>query len=237
MSVLSIEDVSVDRAGLPVVRGVSLRADEGAVTVLLGANGAGKTTLLEGVSGAIPVSSGEIRLGDERIDRLRAWRRARAGLAHVEQNRAVFREMSTLDNLRAACRSGRRPDRVLELFPELRKQLDAPAGLLSGGEQQMLVVGRALLGEPRFLLIDEMSLGLAPIVVERLAAAVRALADDGVGVLLVEQFAALALGIADRAYVMARGEVVFSGDVADLRADEDLLRALYLGETPSESGA
>lgn len=237
MSVLSIEDVSVDRAGLPVVRGVSLRVDRGAVTVLLGANGAGKTTLLEGVSGAIPLSSGEIRLDGERIDRLRAWRRARAGLAHVEQDRAVFREMSTLDNLRAACRSGADPERVLELFPELRKQLHAPAGLLSGGEQQMLVVGRALLGEPRYLLIDEMSLGLAPIVVERLAGAVRSLADEGVGVLLVEQFAALALRIADHAYVMARGEVVFSGNPEELSADEALLRALYLGQSPSESGA
>ncbi|MFD7660303.1 ABC transporter ATP-binding protein [Actinosynnema sp. NPDC059797] len=236
---LSIEDLSVDRAGLPVVRGVSLRVDRGAVTVLLGANGAGKTTLLEGVSGAIPVSAGEIRLDGERIDGLRAWRRARAGLAHVEQDRSVFREMSTLDNLRAACRSGsgRTPERVLELFPELRKQLHAQAGLLSGGEQQMLVIGRALLGEPRYLLIDEMSLGLAPIVVERLAGAVRSLADEGVGVLLVEQFAALALRIADRAHVMARGEVVFSGGAAELRADEDRLRALYLGESPTESGA
>lgn len=233
---LSLEDITVDRSGLTIVRGVSLLVDEGSVTVLLGANGAGKTTLLEGVSGAIPVASGEIRLAGERIEKLRAWRRARAGLAHVEQNRTVFREMSTLDNLRAACRHDDTPDRVFELFPELRKQIDAPAGLLSGGEQQMLVVGRALLGRPKVLLIDEMSLGLAPIVVERLAAAVRALADRGVGVLLVEQFAALALGIADRAYVMARGRIVFAGDGRELRADEGLLRALYLGDTPSGSG-
>ncbi|RKT55810.1 amino acid/amide ABC transporter ATP-binding protein 2 (HAAT family) [Saccharothrix australiensis] len=233
---LSVEDVSVDRSGLPIVRGVSLRVDEGSVTALLGANGAGKTTLLEGVSGALPVSSGAITLAGERVERLRAWRRARAGLAHVEQNRTVFREMSTLDNLRAACRRGDTPDRVFELFPELRKQVAAPAGLLSGGEQQMLVVGRALLGRPKVLLIDEMSLGLAPIVVARLAAAVRALADDGVGVLLVEQFATLALGLADRAYVMARGRIVFSGDGGGLRGDEDLLRSLYLGDTPSETG-
>ena len=233
---LSLADVTVDRSGLTVVRDVCLRVDEGRVTALLGANGAGKTTLLEGVSGAIPIASGRIRLGDRRVEKLRAWRRARAGIAHVEQNRTVFREMSALDNLRAACRHGDTPDRVLELFPELRKNLHAPAGLLSGGEQQMLVVGRALLGRPKVLLIDEMSLGLAPIVVGRLAAAVRALADSGVGVLLVEQFAALALGIADRAYVMARGEIVFSGDSRELRADEGLLRALYLGDTPSGSG-
>ncbi|MEU4805315.1 ABC transporter ATP-binding protein [Actinosynnema sp. NPDC023587] len=236
MSVLSIEDVTVDRYGLTIVRGVSLRVDEGSVTVLLGANGAGKTTLLEGVSGAVPIASGRIRLDGEPVEKLRAWRRARAGLAHVEQNRTVFRELSVLDNLRAACRHDDTPDRVFELFPELRKQVHAPAGLLSGGEQQMLVVGRALLGRPRVLLVDEMSLGLAPIVVDRLASAVRRLADGGVGVLLVEQFAALALGIADRAYVMARGAIVHSGDGSRLRADQGYLRALYLGDAHTQSG-
>lgn len=226
MSVLSIADVDVQRAGLPVVRGVSLLVDPGSVTVLLGANGAGKTTLLEGVSGAIPIAAGEVTVDGRRVDRLRAWRRARAGIAHVEQDRAVFAGLSTRENLQVA---GGDIERVLDLFPELRKQLDAPAGLLSGGEQQMLVVGRALLGDPKVLLIDEMSLGLGPIVVARLAAALRELADGGMGVLLVEQFAALALGIADRAYVMARGEVVHSGDAAALRSDDSLLRALYLG--------
>ncbi|SES39168.1 ABC transporter ATP-binding protein [Actinokineospora terrae] len=231
MSVLSIADVWVERSGLPIVRGATVAVASGAVTVLLGANGAGKTTLLEGVSGAIPVARGEITLGGARIEKLRAWRRARAGLAHVEQNRTVFRDLSTEDNLRAACGPGASVDEVFDLFPELRKQISAPAGLLSGGEQQMLVVGRALLGRPKVLLVDEMSLGLAPIVVERLVRAVRLLADSGVGVLLVEQFATLALGIADRAYVMARGEVVYAGDGRDLLADESLLRALYLGDT------
>ncbi|WP_026421606.1 ABC transporter ATP-binding protein [Actinokineospora inagensis] len=231
MNVLSIEDVYVHRSGLPIVRGATVTVARGAVTVLLGANGAGKTTLLEGISGAIPIASGRITLGGTRVERLRAWRRARAGLAHIEQDRTVFRDLSTEDNLRAACPPGRAIDPVLDLFPELRKQISAPAGLLSGGEQQMLVVGRALLGRPKVLLIDEMSLGLAPIVVERLARAVRRLADHGVGVLLVEQFANLALSIADRAYVMARGELVYAGDGSALRADGRLLHALYLGET------
>ncbi|PPK66451.1 ABC transporter ATP-binding protein [Actinokineospora auranticolor] len=231
MSVLSIEDVSVERSGLPIVRGATVSVAAGEVTVLLGANGAGKTTLLEGVSGAIPIASGAIRLGGTRIEKLRAWRRARAGLAHVEQDRTVFRDLSTEDNLRAACREGDTIDEVLDLFPELRKQISAPAGLLSGGEQQMLVVGRALLGRPKVLLVDEMSLGLAPIVVERLARAVRHLADTGVGVLLVEQFATLALRIANRAYVMARGEMVYAGAPRALLGDEALLRALYLGDT------
>lgn len=222
---LSIEDVSVDRAGLAIVRGVSLRVGVGQVVALLGANGAGKTTLLEGVAGVVPVT-GRIVLDGERVERWPAWKRVRRGLAHVEQDRAVFREMSALENLRAA---GRDEERVFALFPELRKQAHVPAGLLSGGEQQMLVVGRALLTRPKVLVIDEMSLGLAPIVVRRLARAVRELADGGVGVLLVEQFAALALEIADLAYVMARGEVVFHGRSAELRADGELLRALYLG--------
>ncbi|GAA3004587.1 ABC transporter ATP-binding protein [Actinokineospora diospyrosa] len=231
MSILSIQDVWVERSGLPIVRGATVSVAKGQVTVLLGANGAGKTTLLEGISGAIPIARGAISLGSARIEKLRAWRRARAGLAHVEQNRTVFRDLSTADNLWAACRTGGNIDEVLELFPELRKQISAPAGLLSGGEQQMLVVGRALLGKPKVLLVDEMSLGLAPIVVERLARALRQLADSGVGVLLVEQFASLALGIADRAYVMAKGEMVYAGDGSALLADESLLRALYLGDT------
>ncbi|MBM7773368.1 branched-chain amino acid transport system ATP-binding protein [Actinokineospora baliensis] len=231
MSVLSIEDVWVERSGLPIVRGAAVSVGAGQVTVLLGANGAGKTTLLEGVSGAIPIARGAITLAGARVEKLRAWRRARAGLAHVEQNRTVFRDLSTADNLLAACRPGGTIDEVLDLFPELRKQINAPAGLLSGGEQQMLVVGRALLGRPKVLLVDEMSLGLAPIVVERLARAIRQLADSGVGVLLVEQFANLALGIADRAYVMARGEMVYAGDGSALLANESLLRALYLGDT------
>ncbi|NUT94966.1 MAG: ABC transporter ATP-binding protein [Saccharothrix sp.] len=218
---LSIEDVSVDRAGLTIVRGVSLNVHAGEVVALLGANGAGKTTLLEGVSGAVPIARGRIVLDGERVDRVRPWRRSRKGLGHVEQGRAVFAEMSTLDNLRAAAHD---VEPVFELFPELRKRVDVPAGLLSGGEQQMVAVGRALLRRPRVVLVDEMSLGLAPVVVRRLARAVRELADSGVGVLLVEQFAALALEIADRAYVMARGEVVSQA------LDEDHLRALYLGD-------
>ena len=230
---LSVEDVTIERAGLAVVRSVSLTVTPGEVTVLLGANGAGKTTLLEGVSGATRVRSGAITLDGKRIERLRAWHRARLGLAHVEQNRTVFRELSVIDNLRAGCRDDASIAEAFELFPALRKQSRVAAGLLSGGEQQMLVISRALLGRPSVLLIDEMSLGLAPVVLERLASAVRALADTGVGVLLVEQFATLALSIADHAYVLAKGEIVFAGGAAELAGDEDRLRALYLGDVRS----
>ncbi|WP_020673328.1 ABC transporter ATP-binding protein [Amycolatopsis nigrescens] len=230
MSVLEVDGVTIERGGLPIVREATLAAEAGSVTVLLGANGAGKTTLLEGISGAVKVSAGQIRLAGRRIEGVRPWRRARGGLAHVEQNRTVFREMSTEDNLRAACRSDAAVEEVFELFPELGRQRQAPAGLLSGGEQQMLVLGRALAGAPKVLLIDEMSLGLAPIVVERLADAVAGLARSGVAVLLVEQFAALALSVADHAYVLAKGAVVFDGDREQLLGDEELLRRLYLGD-------
>jgi branched-chain amino acid transport system ATP-binding protein len=229
--VLSLADVTIERAGLAVVRSVSIEVGAGQVTVLLGANGAGKTTLLEGISGATAVKSGTILLAGRRIERVRAWRRARLGVAHVEQNRTVFRELTVADNLRVACRDGGSIDPAFELFPVLRRQSRVLAGLLSGGEQQMLVISRALLGHPKVLLIDEMSLGLAPVVLDRLAKAVRELATDGVSVLLVEQFATLALSIADRAYVLAKGEIVFDGNATDLLGNEDRLRALYLGET------
>jgi branched-chain amino acid transport system ATP-binding protein len=179
------------------------------------------------------VRSGTITLGGQRIERMRAWRRARLGIAHVEQNRTVFRGLSVTDNLRVGARDDAGVDEVFELFPELRKQSRVAAGLLSGGEQQMLVIGRALLGRPAQLLIDEMSLGLAPVVLERLTAAVRELAVSGTGVLLVEQFATLALSIADHAYVLAKGEIVFAGDPAVLLGDEERLRAAYLGEVGS----
>ncbi|GAB3492228.1 ABC transporter ATP-binding protein [Amycolatopsis cihanbeyliensis] len=230
MNLLEVEDVTIERSGLPVVRGVSLTVAEGKISVVLGANGAGKTSLLEGISGAVRVSSGQVRLAGQRIEKARPWRRARAGVAHVEQNRTVFRDLSVVDNLRAGCRRDASIEEAFELFPELGKQRSVAAGLLSGGEQQMLVLGRALLGRPKVLLIDEMSLGLAPMVIERLARAVGELAGTGVGVLLVEQFAALALSVADHAYVLARGEVVFQGERAELLDDEELLRALYLGD-------
>ena len=230
MGILDVTDVTIERAHLPIVRSASLTVEPGAVAVLLGANGAGKTTLLEGVSGAIGIRSGQVTLAGRRIDRMRVYRRARAGLAHVEQNRTVFRELSTADNLRAACPADGSIEEAFELFPELRRQQRVPAGLLSGGEQQMLTVARALVGRPKVLLIDEMSLGLAPVVVRRLVRAVRELAGTGVGVLLVEQFAALALSIADHAYVLAKGEIVFDGAPGELAGDEELLRRLYLGD-------
>jgi branched-chain amino acid transport system ATP-binding protein len=230
MSALEVDKLVINRAGLPVVRGVSLVVEPGSVSVLLGANGAGKTTLLEGLSGIVPAVGGAIALHGEAIFGLRPGARARKGLAHVEQGRTVFRTLTTDENLRAASRQADLGE-AYALFPELGRRKEVRAGLLSGGEQQMLVIARALLTRPRLVMIDEMSAGLAPVIVVRLMAAVRKLAERGLAVLLVEQFAALALSIGDRAYVLRRGQVVYDGPCAALARSQDLLHRLYLGDS------
>jgi branched-chain amino acid transport system ATP-binding protein len=229
VSALKVTDLVINRVGLPVVRHASLVVESNSVSVLLGANGAGKTTLLEGLSGIIGVMSGTIELQGEAIQGLRPGVRARKGLAHVEQGRTVFRMLTTDENLRSASQRAD-VDEAYALFPELEKRRHVRAGLLSGGEQQMLVIARALLTRPKAIMIDEMSAGLAPIVVGRLVAAVRKLAEDGLGVLLVEQFAALALSIGDRAYVLQRGQIVYDGPCPALAQSPDLLHRLYLGD-------
>jgi branched-chain amino acid transport system ATP-binding protein len=228
-ALLRVSDVTIEREGLPIVRNVSLEVQAGSITVLLGVNGAGKTTLIEGISGAIPVASGSITLSGTEIRKLRPYRRAKLGLAHVEQGRSVFAELTTDENLRVAA-GDRDIERVFELFPELKQRRTVHAGLLSGGEQQMLVVARAMLQEPRVLMLDELSLGLAPLVVLRLMEAVKRLRDEGIAILMVEQFAALALEVGSRACILRSGEVVYNGDCATLRESEGLLHQLYLGD-------
>ncbi|MFI6900487.1 ABC transporter ATP-binding protein [Nonomuraea sp. NPDC050394] len=223
---LSLDGLTVARGGQPVVREVTLRAGHGQVSVLLGPNGAGKTTLLEAVSGVLPSRSGRITLDGHDLTGRPRTRRARLGLAHVEQSRAVFATLTARENLLLAGD----PDRALTLFPELAPRLEVRAGLLSGGEQQMLVLARAILREPAALLLDEMSMGLAPAVVRRLLPVIRALADAGCAVLLVEQFAHAALALADAAYVLSRGALTYSGDPGPLREDDSALRRAYLGE-------
>lgn len=235
MSALTIENLVVNRTGIPVVRGVNLIAKAGEISVLLGSNGAGKTTLLEGISGVIP-ASGRIALDGADLTRSLAGHRARAGLSHVEQGRTVFGEMTTEENLRVALHPSASLDQAYALFPELVQRRTVLAGMLSGGEQQMLVIARSLVGLPKVVLIDEMSAGLAPVVVGRLMSAVRKLADSGVAVVLVEQFAALALAIGNRAYVLRRGQMVFEGGCAELAKDPARLHHLYLGDA-GETGA
>jgi len=223
---LRVDDVTVARAGVPVVRGVTLVAPAGEVTALLGPNGAGKTTLLEAISGVLPIQAGSITYDGVELSGLPPERRARLGIAHVEQGRTVFAELSIVENLRVATDGP--VDDAFTLFPELERRRDLPAGLLSGGEQQMLVIARALLTRPRLLVIDEISLGLAPVIVRRLVPAVSRLADRGVGVLMVEQFATLALEYAHRVYVLDRGRITFGGSAAELAERPGVLHGAYL---------
>jgi branched-chain amino acid transport system ATP-binding protein len=234
-SALDVGELVVNRGGLPVVRGVSLKVEPGAVSVLLGANGAGKTTLLEGLSGVTPIASGRIAISGEPVHSMRPRALALKGLAHVEQGRTVFRMLTTHENLRAAGRSADTAE-AYRMFPELERRRDVRAGLLSGGEQQMLVIARALLTRPKIIMIDEMSAGLAPVVVGRLMKAVRQFAEQGLAVLLVEQFAALALSIGDHAYVLRRGQMVYDGECLALADSPDLLHRLYLGEAAAAAG-
>ncbi len=224
---LQLASVCVHRGGLPVVKDVSLRVPTGEITVLLGPNGAGRTTLLEAISGILAVQAGSISLGQERIDRISIGHRNKAGLGHVEQGRAIFSSLTVEDNLIACCpKSSIGP--AYDWFPELLKRRTTLAAMLSGGEQQMLVIARALLCRPKILMIDEMSLGLAPVIVRRLLTTLTEMASQGLGVLLVEQFAHLALAHGSRAYVMSGGEIVLNEECKRLLGDVDRLHAAYL---------
>jgi branched-chain amino acid transport system ATP-binding protein len=228
MSRLEVRSLVVARGGLPVCRGISLEAPPGEVTVLLGANGAGKTTLLEAISGVLPVAEGDVLVGERSIVRLTRDKRARLGVSHVEQGRTVFGRLTVEENLRLP--AGRAPVAgALTAFPALGRRRSTLAMHLSGGEQQMLVIARALCADPQVLLLDELSLGLAPVIVRGLMSDIRSLADRGLSILLVEQFAALALQIGTRAYVMTHGEVAYDGTCEDLVREPERLRRAYLG--------
>ena len=229
MSELVLDAVTVSRGAGPVISDVSLRVTGGEVLALVGPNGAGKTSLIESVSGVTPHSAGSMTLDGQPIDRLSRVARARHGIVHIEQGRAVFPSLTVRENISLTARTPEELDAALAQFPELEKRIDAPTALLSGGEQQMVVLARAFAAKPRILLIDEMSLGLAPVVFMRLMPIVKSIADSGVGVLLVEQFTQLALDLAQEAVVVAGGRVSFQGTSEDLRADPALLHRAYLG--------
>jgi len=227
---LKLDQVVAGYGNLTALHGVSLHVNPGEVVALLGANGAGKTTTILGLAGVLPALAGEVLWrGAPTTDSLA--RRARRGLALVPEERSVVMGLSVAENLRLG-RGGVAP--AVELFPELRDHLSRPAGLLSGGQQQMLSLARALAARPAVLLADELSLGLAPLIVERLLREVRRVADaDGVGVLLVEQHVRLALQVADRAYVLRRGRCVLSGPAAELDRNSAEIERMYLAGAAS----
>ncbi len=225
---LAVTGLRVDRLGQEVVCGVDLDVPAGEITVLLGANGAGKSTLLDGISAVAPAREGTVTLDGKNITRSSRHKRVGAGLAYVQQGRSIFPSLTVEENLLVVAPKTDF-DVAFDLFPELSKRVSSAASLLSGGEQQMVVLARALLQRPNVLLIDELSLGLAPIIVERMLEAVSALAANGMGILLVEQFADQALAIGTTAVVLARGSVALRGTAQDVRSQPERLRAAYLG--------
>ena len=233
---LAVEGLRVSYGPVAAVRGVSLAVGAGEVVALLGANGAGKSTLLRTISGLIRPRAGRVHLAGRAIDRLAPPRIVRLGIAHAPEGRRVFGSLSVADNLRlgAAARRERaglveERERLLDLFPILRERLHQAAGTLSGGEQQMLALARALMAKPRLLLLDEPSLGLAPLIVRAIFDTLAGLKHDGVTMLLVEQNVAAALELADRAYVLRTGEIRLEGAAAELRADPERIAHAYLG--------
>lgn len=233
---LSVKDLRVGYGGIAAVKGVSLDVRRGEIVTLIGANGAGKTSTLKGIVGLVPPQSGEVTLFGESLRGVPTHRVAAKGVALVPEGRAIFGNLTVSENLELGAFLKREPAplaarlaRVLALFPRLSERMSQEAGTLSGGEQQMLAIGRALMGEPRLLLLDEPSLGLAPKLVEQIFEAIVQIAQGGLTILLVEQNTRLALETASRAYVLVTGELALCGECAELREDPRI-KGAYLGQ-------
>jgi len=231
-ALIEVDNLNAGYKGVSVVRNLNLTVNAGEVVALLGSNGAGKTTTLLTIAGVLPAISGEVWVLGRSVKKKRVHQIARRGLALVPADRGLFFQLSVAENLRLGHRKGSKisVDDALGYFPALQPLLQRRCGLLSGGEQQMLGVARALVSGPQILMIDEMSLGLAPIIVERLLPVIRQIADEqAMGVLLVEQHVHMALALAERAYVLSHGELSLEGEVEHLRAHREILEASYLG--------
>ena len=234
MSLLELDDVVVRYGAVEALKGTSLTVDEGEIVTLLGAHGAGKTTTLRTISGLLRPARGSLTLDGQPLQGLPAHQVAGLGIGHVPEGRRVFPRMTVGENLEMGAYRDRRHlkadrDRVFDLFPRLGERRSQDGGTLSGGEQQMLVIGRALMGRPRVLLLDEPSMGLAPLVVQTIFRIIGEINHDGVTILLVEQNAAQALRLAARGYVLETGSIAMSGPSQDLLGD-DRVRRVYLGE-------
>ncbi|MDT0265067.1 ABC transporter ATP-binding protein [Streptomyces sp. DSM 44915] len=232
---LELRDLHVSYGAIGALKGVSLSVAEGQVVALLGANGAGKSTTLKAASGMLAPRSGAVLLRGERVDGIKSHELVRFGIGHVPEGRRVFARMTILENLKMGAYRLRRPDpadldRVFTLFPRLAERRKQIAGTLSGGEQQMLAIGRALMGKPELLLLDEPSMGLAPLIVQQIFEILKEINEQGTTLLLVEQNASQALQLANYGYVLETGSVVMSDEASALLSDPRV-RAAYLGET------
>ena len=242
-SILRIDGLDVPRGSRRVLHGVSLEIPPGEVTTLLGPNGAGKSTLVLAVAGVIRPTAGEVSVGATALTRRRPELIRAAGVAVVPEGRRLLPELTVEDNLRVATymldkeQSRQGVAYALELFPELQKRWTIQARSLSGGEQQMVVLAQALVSRPKYMLVDELSLGLAPVVIKRLMPTLQAVAESGVGVLLIEQFAHVALALAQRAYVLEGGRIRYSGTAQELKARPDLLHSAYMRSEAAGSTA
>ncbi len=238
---LSLKNIVVHYGGVQALKGVSIAAEEGTITCLIGANGAGKSTTLRAISGMVPLTSGEIWFQGRRIDGLEPEEIVELGIAHVPEGKKLFLEMTVRDNLMTGAylrRDKRRLEQdlkhVCNYFPVLGTAINRPASDMSGGEQQMLAIGRGLMCAPKFLLLDEPSLGLSPIMTKEVGRIIGRIAEEGVTILLIEQNANLALQLAKKCYVLETGSVVLEGDSAELQNNEHV-RAAYLGISAAES--
>jgi branched-chain amino acid transport system ATP-binding protein len=229
---IEVNNLRAGYSGVAVVRDLSMHVEAGEMVALIGPNGSGKSTTLLTMSGILPTISGEIKMLGTAPSSRRPFKVARSGIGHVAEDRCVFSQLTVAENLSLGCvRGGPKPSLAFEYFPALESLRKRKAGLLSGGEQQMLVIARALLRSPQVLLVDEMSLGLAPIIVSDVLASLRRIASDrGMAVLLVEQHVDLALTSCDRAYVLTHGVMTAEGRSQDLMNNRELLESSYLGE-------